>query len=238
MSDPRAKVLSMTTPQGFDASSMLSFDLETTSANPKEAKIVTSALVTIAGSSSDAKEYLADPGVEIPQAAIDVHGITNEKARAEGQPHDEVLQITVDAIQKAWKDGHTLVVFNANYDLTILHTLTDGAFTVDGPVFDPFVIDKIKDPYRKGKRNLGALSEHYGVRLDNAHEATSDALAAARIAWKQVRQLWPELSQMAPDELMEYQAVGYYEFQSNFKKFRESRGQDASDISTSWPMYS
>ena len=31
----------------FDASRMLAFDLETTSANPKEARIVTSALVRI-----------------------------------------------------------------------------------------------------------------------------------------------------------------------------------------------
>ena len=34
----------------FDASRMLSFDLETTSANPREARVVTSALVRIDGS--------------------------------------------------------------------------------------------------------------------------------------------------------------------------------------------
>ena len=76
----------------FDASRMLSFDLETTSPNPREARIVTSALVRIDGRDVSSTEMLADPGVEIPEAATKVHGISTEKARAEGRPHDEVLK--------------------------------------------------------------------------------------------------------------------------------------------------
>ena len=114
---------------------MLSFDLETTSANPGEARIVTSALVRIDGPTVTSSEELADPGVEIPEEAAAVHGITTEKARAEGRPHDEVLDETVAAIRKGWEDGLTLVVFNAPYDLTVLRHLT-GTFTVDGPVYD------------------------------------------------------------------------------------------------------
>ena len=117
---------------------MLSFDLETTSANPAEARIVTSALVRIDGSSLTSTEELADPGVDIPAEAAAVHGITTQKARAEGRPHDEVLAETVAAIRRGWSDGLTLIVFNAPYDLTVLRTLT-GDFTVDGPVYDPLL---------------------------------------------------------------------------------------------------
>ena len=60
----------------FNASRMLSFDLETTSANPRGARIVTSALVRIDGSSMTANETLADPGVDIPEQAARIHGIT------------------------------------------------------------------------------------------------------------------------------------------------------------------
>ena len=222
-------------PAAFDASRMLSFDLETTSVNPLEARIVTSALVRIDGREVTANETLADPGVEIPEAAAAVHGISTEKARAEGRPHDEVLRETVDAIKQAWDDGLTLIVFNAPYDLSVLRALT-GDFTVTGPVFDPLLIDRARDRYRKGKRNLGALCEHYGVRLDNAHEATSDAMAAARIAWKQVRKVWPELAEMDTDDLMEYQAVENYRIQTDLKKWLESRGRDASNVSMGWPM--
>lgn len=217
---------------------MLSFDLETTSANPLEARIVTSALVRIDGREVTATEHLADPGVEIPEQAAAIHGISTEKARAEGRPHDEVVKETVDTIKQAWEDGFTLIVFNAPYDLTVLRALT-GDFTVTGPVFDPLLIDRAMDRYRKGgKRNLGALSEHYGVPLENAHEATSDAMAAARIAWKQVNSVWPELAQKDLDELMEFQAVQHFEIQTDFRKYMESRGRDTSTINTAWPMIS
>ncbi|MDK4294594.1 3'-5' exonuclease [Corynebacterium segmentosum] len=221
----------------FDASRMLAFDLETTSANPKDARIVTSALVRIDGRDVQKVEHLADPGIEIPQAATDVHGITTEKAQAEGHPHEEVLKNTVDAIKEAWDDGLTLIVYNAAFDLTVLRSLT-GDFTVTGPVFDPYVIDRVSDKWRKGKRTLGAVCEHYGVELGNAHEATADALAAARVAWKQVRQHYPNLAQMDENELMEFQAVKWYEDRVAFKKYLEGKGRDASDVSTAWPLIS
>lgn len=221
----------------FDASRMLAFDLETTSANPKNARIVTSALVRIDGRDVQKVEHLADPGVEIPQAATEVHGITTEKAQAEGRPHEEVLKDTVDAIKTAWDDGLTLIVYNAAFDLTVLRSLT-GDFTVTGPVFDPYVIDRVSDKWRKGKRTLGAVCEHYGVELGNAHEATADALAAARVAWKQVRQHYPNLAQMDENELMEFQAVKWYEDRVAFKKYLEGKGRDASDVSTAWPLIS
>ncbi|WKS56441.1 3'-5' exonuclease [Corynebacterium accolens] len=221
----------------FDASRMLAFDLETTSANPKDARIVTSALVRIDGRDVQKVEHLANPGIEIPQAATDVHGITTEKAQAEGRPHEEVLKDTVDAIKAAWDDGLTLIVYNAPFDLTVLRSLT-GDFTVTGPVFDPYVIDRVSDKWRKGKRTLGAVCEHYGVELGNAHEATADALAAARVAWKQVRQHYPNLAQMDENELMEFQAVKWYEDRVAFKKYLEGKGRDASDVATAWPLIS
>lgn len=226
-----AKVWDMT---NFDATRMLTFDLETTSRYPTEARIVTAAMVRIDGREVTPVELLADPGIEIPEETTAIHGISTEYAREHGKPHDEVLAETIRQIRAGWADGLTLIVFNASYDLTILRT-QDKEFTVTGPVYDPFVIDKIKDRYRKGKRTLTDLCEHYGVRLDNAHEATADALAAARIAWKQVK-LWPELAQMSSDELMEFQAVGYYEQQTDFKKYLDGRGKDSSDVNTSWPM--
>ena len=224
-------------PAHFDTSRMLSFDLETTSANPFEARIVTSALVRVDENGAKATEALADPGVEIPADAAAVHGITTEKARAEGRDHDEVLRETVQAIKQGWDDGLTLIVYNAAFDLTVLRSLT-GDFTVTGPVFDPYVIDRVSDKWRKGKRTLGAVCEHYGVELGNAHEATADALAAARVAWKQVRQHYPNLAQMDENELMEFQAVKWYEDRVAFKKYLEGKGRDASDVSTAWPLIS
>lgn len=220
----------------FNPSKVLSFDLETTSANPFEARIVTSALVHIDSEGAHPRELLADPGVEIPEEAAKVHGITTEHAREHGQPHEEVLATTVETIQQAWRDGYTLIVFNAAYDLTVLRQLT-GNFVVDGPVYDPFVMDKALDPYRKGKRTLSDLCAEYNVRIDNAHEATSDALAAARIAWVQAKKRFSaEISTKTLNELMEFQTVRYFELQTSFKNYLLGQGKNAETVNTSWPM--
>ncbi|WP_291313837.1 3'-5' exonuclease [Corynebacterium sp. UBA2622] len=219
----------------FDASRMLSFDLETTSTDPATARIVTSALVRIDGRDVRAEEELADPGVEIPESAAAIHGISTEKARAEGRPHDEVLAETVEKIKRGWEDGLTLIVFNAPYDLSVLRALT-GDFTVTGPVYDPLVIDRARDTVRNRKRTLTDMAQRYGVRLDNAHEATSDAMAAARIAWKQVRSMWPDLAQMDEGELMEYQAVQFYNHGLGLRKYLQGKGRDVSGFNLSWPM--
>ena len=223
--------------QPFDPSNMLSFDLETTSANPLEARIVTSALVRINGRDVTKEEMLADPGVEIPAEAAAVHGITTEYAREHGRPHDEVLAETVAKIRTAWEEGVSLVVYNAAYDLTVLGNLFED-FTVDGTVFDPYVIDKAMDPYRKGKRTLGAVCENYNITLDNAHEATADALASARVAWVLNKKFADRIAGVSGEELMEQQAVWYYEQQERLRKYFEGQGRDVSDISTSWPMRS
>ena len=218
----------------FDPSNMLSFDLETTSPNPFEARIVTSAMVTITKQGAQPLELLADPGVEIPEGATAIHGITTEHAKEHGQPHDTVLAETISRLRAGWEKGQAVIVYNAPYDLTILRGF-DSSFTIDGLVYDPFVIDRLKDRYRKGKRTLTDLCDHYEVQLGTAHEATSDALAAARIAWKQLR-IWPELGEMSGDELMEFQAVGYYELQSDFRNYMVGKGRDGSTVNTSWPV--
>lgn len=217
----------------FDPRHMLSFDLETTGVDPQTAKIVTSALVTIRGKERDDLEMLADPGIEIPEQASAVHGITTEHAREHGRPHDEVLAETISRIRKGWDDGATLIVYNATYDLSVLKAL-DPTFTVDGPVFDPLAVDKEKNKFRKGKRTLEAVCAHYNVPLDNAHEATADAIAAARVAWKLTRE-YPELTEMTSDELMLAQATWYYEAQLSLQAWFEKQGKETT-VNTSWPI--
>lgn len=219
----------------FDPSHMLSFDLETTGVDPQTAKIVTSALVSIRGKERDDLEMLADPGIEIPKQASAVHGITTEYAREHGKPHDEVLAETIRRIRQGWDDGATLIVYNATYDLSVLRAL-DPSFTVDGPVFDPFVVDKEKNKFRKGKRTLENVCAHYNVPLDNAHEAAADAVAAARVAWKLTRE-FPELVEMTSDELMLAQSTWYYQSQVELQAWFEKQGKSAS-VNNNWPIAS
>lgn len=217
----------------FDPSKMVAFDLETTTNDPLKAHVVTSSVIRIDGSDADETYLLADPGIPISEEAEKVHGISNEYAKANGEPHDDVVAKTVELIRHGWDEGFTLIVFNGCFDLTILHQCSPD-FTIDGLVVDPYIIDKKKDHYRAGKRNLSAMSEYYEIRLDKAHNSSADSLAAARIAWKQARR-WPEITTMDGDELMESQTVWYYEMQSDLAKYFAGKGRDV-EVNLSWPL--
>lgn len=221
----------------FDVGKMVAFDLETTGTDPRTCRIVTSALVRLtAGKEPRKLAMLADPGVEIPEAATRIHGITTERARAEGEPHERVLRRTIDALRAAWSEGYAAVIYNAAYDLSVLRALEPG-FTVDGLVVDPYVLDKRFTPRLRGsgQRKLGPTCERYGVRLDAAHDATEDALAAARLAWMMAKR-HPEITEMDGDALMELQAVQAWEDAASLAEYFRSRGRDASDVDGTWPM--
>ena len=71
----------------------LGFDTETTGTSPFKDRLVTAALVLRAEERDDqVATWLADPGVEIPEQASAVHGITTEYAREHGRPVGEVLE--------------------------------------------------------------------------------------------------------------------------------------------------
>ncbi|WP_377271875.1 3'-5' exonuclease [Peterkaempfera sp. SMS 1(5)a] len=174
---------------------MASFDVESTGVDVETARIVTASLTMVGGGQpTEATAWLADPGIEIPTEASDIHGITTERARAEGRPAREVVEEIAYLLADALQQRIPIVAMNARYDLTVLDrecrrhglpTVTERTGGLTGPVIDPYVIDKQVDKYRKGSRKLTALCEHYGVQLgDDAHEAGADALAAARVAYK------------------------------------------------------
>lgn len=58
------------------------FDTETTGVDVTTDRIVTAALVfREPGQEDKVMSWIINPGIEIPQGSIDVHGITNERAR-------------------------------------------------------------------------------------------------------------------------------------------------------------
>lgn len=165
---------------------MVAFDLETTSAHPSEARIVTASIVEVGDKRpTTTRAWLVDPGIEIPAEASAIHGITTEQART-GTPAAEAVRDIAETIAKL--EMHPLVIFNARYDLTVLdrecrrHGIGPLPL-VFGPVIDPLVIDKHLDRYRPGSRKLAAICQARGANLDGAHDAGADALAAARLAW-------------------------------------------------------
>ncbi len=177
------------------------FDLETTGLDLREARIVTACATTIDENGQiigDEIEWLADPGIEIPAMAASVHGVTTEKARAEGRPAAEVVAEIVGKLRSFFEAGIPVVAYNAPYDFTILReeAKRHGIEPLNNPmpVVDPLVIDKFLDRYRSGKRRLEITAEFYGVELLDAHNATADAVAAGRVAQAVARKFSDRLS--------------------------------------------
>lgn len=228
---------------------MAAFDLETTAADPETARIVTACVVQIGGNQPpQPATWVADPGVEIPEEAAKIHGYSTERARAEGRPAPEVVEEITAALGQVLAHGIPIVAMNARYDLTVLdrecrrhgiETLLDRYVdSVIWPVIDPFVIDKAVDRYRRGKRTLTALCEHYQVKLDSAHDSAADAVAAARVAWR-LGATRPELAAMDIEALHHAQIKWASEQADGLREyFTKTPGKEhlAETVQAEWPL--
>ncbi|MBD8584374.1 3'-5' exonuclease [Frigoribacterium sp. CFBP 13729] len=218
------------------------FDLETTGIDVETARIVTAhvGLIDATGATVAHGEWLADPGVEIPEQASAVHGISTERARAEGRPAAEVVAEIVAAVRAVFARGVPLVVYNAPYDLTLLdrearrHGIEPlGEVGEIGCVVDPLVIDKAVDRFRKGKRTLEAAAGVYGVVLDDAHDAGADAVAAGRVAQAMAKR-YPDQLDVATTDLHDLQ-VGWCSTQAaSFQEYMR-RKDPTFTTSGEWP---
>lgn len=178
----------------------VAFDTETTGVDVEQDRIVSACVVRAAPDPGGARwtlspsTWLINPGVEIPTAASDIHGITTERARTHGEDPPAALE-RLAGLLIGWVEEQVPVAgFNLAFDLTILDRdlrrngmagLSDrlGGRAL-APMVDVYVIDKHVDQFRKGSRRLDAVCTHYGAKLDLAHDAGADAVASARVAYR------------------------------------------------------
>ncbi|WP_019548431.1 3'-5' exonuclease [Streptomyces sulphureus] len=223
---------------------MCGFDLETTGTDVETDRIVTACVVQCGGGlPTQSATWLANPGIEIPEEAAKVHGITTERARADGRPAAEVVEQVTAALAQVARDGTPIVAMNAAFDLTMQDRECErysvpSLWGITEPlIIDPRVLDKAVDRYRRGSRTLTALCEHYQVPLDRAHSADADAIAACRVAWR-IASLYPRI---ATDlgELHEHQAAWAREqAESLAGYFARTPGKEhqADTVRTEWPL--
>lgn len=219
------------------------FDTESTGVDVEQDRIVTACIVEVGGSTPPLpSNWLLNPGVEIPEQATAVHGISTDRAQAEGQDAAEGIAQIVAALTQVVLAGTPLVIMNAPYDLTLLDrearrygikTLTDTV-GADLRVIDPRVLDKRVDPYRRGKRTLTDLCAHYQVALDGAHSADADAVAACRVAWRIASQ-FKEIGNAFLDELHDLQGTWAAAQAASFQAYLRQKDPSAV-IDGSWPL--
>ena len=176
-----AKTTGATALMALDAAAL---DLETTSLDASEARIVQIGALRMNRGKIDTKsvmDKIVDPGIPIPSASTAVHGINNAMLR------------TAPDIRKAWQGllefiknrvliGHTIA-----YDLTILaaeaqrHGLPwQKPRSLCIRHLAPLALPDLHDP------SLDKLAAWFGIRVEHRHSALSDAQAAGEIFLKLV----------------------------------------------------
>jgi DNA polymerase-3 subunit epsilon len=191
----------------------LGLDFESDGPVPTEARVITGALVHLPGPGAvpayQEMETMLQPERDIPQEAIDIHGITTERARDEGVLREVGIASIATTIAELAGPEVPVVGHNVVYDLTLLdrelRRLGLGRLEIERevfaqiqqvrmvlgerlvatfPVIDTLVLDKAVDPYRKGSRRLVDAATFYNVPMAEgaAHGATADVIASLRIA--------------------------------------------------------
>ena len=158
-------------PTGW-AADFCAFDLETTGVDPHSGRIVSAALVPfVGGDEGPARTWLVDPGVEIPEAAQRVHGISTERARADGEPTAVALPQIMDAVRALSASGTTLVGHNIVYDLTVLAAEAVRA----GILPSPMPCSRISRPYSTRWSSIGRWTRTAGARArwEHSHSTTA-----------------------------------------------------------------
>lgn len=237
----------------FAAIRKAGFDTETTGPNPETARIVTAALVVRGGRRPDQVfTWLINPGVPIPDEAAAIHGVTTERAQADGQDPKVALDDIASRLTAALTYGMPVVAFNLAFDWTVLDrdlrrndlpTMDERLAGRPPALVDPHVIDKQVIPRRKGSgmRKLQPTAEVYGVTLDDWHTAEADALAALLIAEAQFAR-YPQLAQYGPAELYAAQRQWRAEQQASLQDWfrtkapRERGGDPNKVINGDWPL--
>ncbi|MQS14481.1 3'-5' exonuclease [Streptomyces kaniharaensis] len=235
---------------------LVGFDVESTGVDPESDRIVTAAVLWVGPQRSanaednairwkaiDRYGWVANPGVEIPEGAAKLHNITTEHARAVGRPAARVVQEIGIALAERIAEGTPIVAMNAVYDLTMLdrelqrhgHRPLAVQAGREPVVVDPLVLDRQVDRYRRGKRTLTALCQHYGVKLDDAHEAAADALAAIRVAVA-IAERHPAIGGASIADLHTAQTAWAGEQADNLRQYLARQNRDVSGVHGHWPL--
>ncbi|WP_405521984.1 3'-5' exonuclease [Streptomyces canus] len=225
---------------------LAAFDTETTGVDVETDRIVSAAVVVqdAAGTRPRVSRWLVNPGVPVPAGATAVHGLTDEHLQLNGRWPAPVMFEIAEALAEQAAAGRPLVVMNAPFDLTLLdrelrrHRASSLDRWLDSApllVLDPRVLDKHLDRYRKGRRTLTDLCEHYGVELAGAHDAAADAQASLDVVRALGRRFAARLERLAPPELHNLQTVWHAAQARGLQAWFARSGSEES-VDPAWPL--
>jgi DNA polymerase III subunit epsilon len=172
--------------------SFVALDLETTGLDPAADEIMSVGWVCLTGERIDlstAGHRLVLPSRPVPEETAILHGITDDMA-ARGAPPRDVLAEVLSVL-----GGKVLVAHNASFELDFLGAacarVLGGRFLA--PAVDTLTLagrwlQRHDVAFAPGELRLDALRRRHNLPRYRAHNALSDALAAAELFLAQLAQ--------------------------------------------------
>lgn len=161
-------------------------DFETTGLDPAVDRVLEMGIVTFDdGVLTGSHNWLIHPTIPVPEEASKIHGITDEMLA--DQPRFEAVW----AEMRQHLEGRLPVAYNAGFDkkflLAELERMGEATWGEALPPamqrevewIDPLVW--IRELYPDVSDKLGAICEHLGIPLDDAHRAANDAEATGKV---------------------------------------------------------
>jgi DNA polymerase-3 subunit epsilon len=201
-------------------------DFESTGTDPLTARPVSVAYMIVKPDGSMHRDSLYEiikpDGFEVPEEAAAVHGITTDRALAEGKPAKDVFAQLMHLYRRTVERGLPLVIFNARYDWPMLraeYARLYGEQLAQRPVIvDPLVISREMNRYKKGGHKLETIAAEFGYTFE-AHDAKADCLATAFICRALFRKYWARLGSLADHELHDFQVNAHERWRKNMNEY-------------------
>ena len=226
-------MLQLTKPLAF-------IDLETTGVNLGTDRIIEIAIVKVlTDGNRSVKRKLINPGISIPKASSDVHGITDEMVK------DAPFFKQVAQELKQFLDGCDLAGYNSNrFDIPLLveeFLRAEVEFEMKGRK----MVDVQQIFYKMEPRTLSAAYQFYCQKsLENAHSAEVDATATLEILSSQVER-YPALGTTVDSILKSVGEEQIIDFARRFVwengvedfNFGKFKGKPVAEVLRSEPQY-
>lgn len=160
--------------------------------------------------------WIIDPGVEIPDEAAEVHGMTTEWVREHGRNDvakavDEIHCLLYESVN----EGYVVCGYNHAFDLAILdaevrrhHAEEVLSFPDDARFIDPAIFSRVLDKYKKGGHQLITVAKRNGIEIeeDRLHAADYDVEVTEKLVRIMLNRAWRELpdvrKDLTPDEFI------------------------------------
>jgi DNA polymerase-3 subunit epsilon len=225
---------------------LAAFAAGTTGGSVEEDRIVSAALVVQDEPAARPRitRWLIAPGVSVPAAATEVHGLTDDFLGSTGRWPAPALEEMAGALAGQCEVGRPLVVMDAPFGLTILdrelrrHRATCLARYLEGVplrVLDPRVLDRQLDRYRKGRRALADLCDVYGVVSGGARDAAEEAMAALGVVRAVGRRFAVRMGRLTAAELHTLQTA-WHAAQARGLPSWYPRGSSRRAVDPAWPL--